>query len=118
MAMQTNLEALIQAAKHLSDRERKQLAEALHPRSDSAPPRHITEIGGLGKDCGKELIRKIISMRIGTRGTTNAASRRKARGLDRGPLIYYIEQHPDYLSSVDELFGALDSRAAQAKHSR
>jgi len=48
--MQTNLEALIEAAKHLSDKERKQLVEALHPSSDSAQPRHITEMRGLGRD--------------------------------------------------------------------
>jgi hypothetical protein len=50
MAMQTNLEALIEAAKHLSDEERKKLVEALHPCSDSPQPRHITEMRGLGKD--------------------------------------------------------------------
>lgn len=32
--------------------------------------------------------------------------------FDTGPLIYYIEEHPDYLSSADELFSALDSGAA------
>lgn len=50
MAMQTNLEALIEAAKHLSDEERNKLIEALHPRSDSPRPRNITELRGLGKD--------------------------------------------------------------------
>jgi hypothetical protein len=35
MALQTNLEALIEAAKHLSDEERKKLIEALHPSSDT-----------------------------------------------------------------------------------
>ncbi len=50
MAMQTNLEALIEAAKHLSDEERKKLVEALHLCSDSPQPRHITEMRGLGKD--------------------------------------------------------------------
>ena len=50
MAMQTNLEALIEAAKHLSDEERKKLVEALHPCSESPQPRHITEMRGLGKD--------------------------------------------------------------------
>jgi hypothetical protein len=49
MAMQTNLEALIEAAKHLSDEERKKLVEALHPVS-VPQPRHITEMRGLGKD--------------------------------------------------------------------
>jgi hypothetical protein len=32
--------------------------------------------------------------------------------FDTGPLIYYIEEHPDYLAVADELFGALD----RAKH--
>ena len=50
MAMQTNLEALIEAAKHLSDEEREKLVEALHARSASPHPRHITEMRGLGKD--------------------------------------------------------------------
>jgi tripartite-type tricarboxylate transporter receptor subunit TctC len=50
MAMQTNLEALIEVAKHLSDEERKKLVEALHPRSESPQPRHIAEMRGLGKD--------------------------------------------------------------------
>ena len=55
MAMQTNLEALIEAAKHLSDEERKKLAEALHPCSDSPQPRHITEMRGLGKELWQEI---------------------------------------------------------------
>jgi hypothetical protein len=50
MPMQTNLEALIEAAKHLSSEERKQLVEALNPRSESPRPRRITEMRGLGKD--------------------------------------------------------------------
>jgi hypothetical protein len=50
MAMQTNLEALIEAAKHLSAEEREKLVEALHPRSVSPQSRHITEMRGLGKD--------------------------------------------------------------------
>jgi hypothetical protein len=50
MATQTNLEALIEAAKRLSTEERKQLVEALHPRSESPQPRRITELRGLGKD--------------------------------------------------------------------
>jgi hypothetical protein len=32
--------------------------------------------------------------------------------LTPGPLIYYIEDHPDYLSRADELFSRLDSGAA------
>ena len=50
MAMQTNLEALIEAAKHLSDEERKKLVEALRSPSESPQLRHITEMRGLGKD--------------------------------------------------------------------
>jgi hypothetical protein len=33
----------------------------------------------------------------------------KLVAFDTGPLIYYIEEHPDYLSRADELFSALDS---------
>ncbi len=36
----------------------------------------------------------------------------KLVAFDTGPLIYYIEEHPDYLSPADELFGALDSGSA------
>jgi hypothetical protein len=36
----------------------------------------------------------------------------KLIAFDTGPLIYYIEEHPDYLSRADELFSALDSGAA------
>jgi hypothetical protein len=50
MAMQNNLEALIEAAKRLSEEERKKLVEALHPGSESPQSRHITEMRGLGKD--------------------------------------------------------------------
>ena len=50
MAMQTNLEALIEAAKHLSDEERRKLVEALHPSLDAPQRRHITEMRLLGKD--------------------------------------------------------------------
>ena len=37
----------------------------------------------------------------------------KLVAFDTGPLIYYIEEHPDYLSPADELFRAFDSGAAQ-----
>lgn len=37
----------------------------------------------------------------------------KLVAFDTGPLIYYIEEHPDYLSPADELFGAFDSGAAR-----
>jgi hypothetical protein len=51
MAMQTNLEALIEAAKHLTKEEREKLVAALHPRREiAATPHHITEMRGLGKD--------------------------------------------------------------------
>ena len=50
MAMQTNLEALIEAAKHLSAEEQKKLVEALHPRSQAPQARRITEMRGLGKE--------------------------------------------------------------------
>ncbi len=50
MAMQTNLEALIEAAKHLSGEERRKLAETLLADPHSNGPRHITELRGLGKD--------------------------------------------------------------------
>ncbi|MGI8839158.1 MAG: hypothetical protein ACR2H4_21340 [Pyrinomonadaceae bacterium] len=51
MAMQTNLEALIEAAKHLTREEREKLVEALNPRLEASEPRrHITEMRGLGKD--------------------------------------------------------------------
>lgn len=55
MAMQTNLEALIEAARHLSNEEQKKLVEALHPRSETPQPRHITEMRGLGKDLWQEI---------------------------------------------------------------
>jgi predicted nucleic acid-binding protein len=36
----------------------------------------------------------------------------KLVAFDTGPLIYYIEGHPNYLSRADELFSTLDSGAA------
>jgi predicted nucleic acid-binding protein len=61
-----------------------------------------------------ELTPKVTSMRSATRGTTDATHRgAKSWPLTRPPLIYYILEHPDYLSSADELFGAIDSAAAQ-----
>jgi hypothetical protein len=50
MAMQTNLDALIEAAKLLTNEERKKLVEALDSRSEAPQHRHITELRGLGKD--------------------------------------------------------------------
>lgn len=55
MAMQTTLEALIEAAKHLSDDDRRKLVEALNPSSASPQPRDITEMRGLGKDLWQEV---------------------------------------------------------------
>ena len=37
----------------------------------------------------------------------------KLVAFDTGPLIYYIEEHQDYLSPADELFGSFDVGAAQ-----
>jgi len=37
----------------------------------------------------------------------------KLVAFDTGPLIYYIEEHLDYLSPADDLFGSFDSGAAQ-----
>ena len=34
-------------------------------------------------------------------------------GLDTGPLIYYIEEHPEYLALADELFDTLDRESTQ-----
>lgn len=36
----------------------------------------------------------------------------KLVAFDTGPLIYYIEEHPDYLSPADEIFSAIDSGTA------
>lgn len=33
--------------------------------------------------------------------------------FDTAPLIYYIEEHPDYLAVVDELFESLDQSASK-----
>ena len=33
----------------------------------------------------------------------------KALAFDTSPLIYYIEQHPQYLQVTDDLFNAIDS---------
>lgn len=38
----------------------------------------------------------------------------KLIAFDTAPLIYYIEEHPDYLPLADELFTAFDNGAAQA----
>lgn len=36
----------------------------------------------------------------------------KLVAFDTGPLIYYIEEHPEYLSPADDLFTALDNGVA------
>jgi hypothetical protein len=50
MSMQTNLEALIEAAKRLTADDRERFVHALRQQSDSVRQRRITEMRGLGKD--------------------------------------------------------------------
>ena len=50
MSMQTNLEALIEAAQHLTREEQQKLLDALRSSRPSEPPHRITEMRGLGKD--------------------------------------------------------------------
>lgn len=38
----------------------------------------------------------------------------KLVAFDTAPLIYYIEEHPDYLPLADELFTAFDAGVSQA----
>ncbi len=49
MSMQTDLEALIEAAQHLTREEQQKLLDALSARP-LEPPHRITEMRGLGKD--------------------------------------------------------------------
>ena len=49
MSMQTNIEALIEAAKHLEPEDRERLIQALQPQPESSAHR-ITEMRGLGKE--------------------------------------------------------------------
>ena len=37
----------------------------------------------------------------------------KLVAFDTAPLIYYIEEHPDYLTLADELFEAFDTGATR-----
>lgn len=37
----------------------------------------------------------------------------KAVTFDTAPLIYYLEEHPDYSGLTDELFEAIDRREAR-----
>ena len=48
--MATNIESLIEAAKHLSPEEQEQLLLALRQAQSVSERRRITEIRGLGKD--------------------------------------------------------------------
>jgi predicted nucleic acid-binding protein len=41
----------------------------------------------------------------------------KLVAFDTGPLIYYIEEHSDYLSPADQLFEAFDSGSAKGMSS-
>ena len=51
MSKQTNIEALIEAAKHLTPEDRERLIQALRPEPESSAQQHrITEMRGLGKD--------------------------------------------------------------------
>ena len=50
MSMQTNLEALIEAAQHLTREEQQKLLDALRSSPPLKPPHRITELRGLGKD--------------------------------------------------------------------
>ena len=50
MSMQTNVEALIEAAKRLTRDDRERLVEALRQQSDLMRKHRITEMRGLGKD--------------------------------------------------------------------
>jgi len=42
-------------------------------------------------------------------GKLTTAISGKLVAFDTAPLIYYIEEHPDYLPIVDELFNAFDA---------
>jgi hypothetical protein len=55
MSMQTNVEALIEAAKRLTADDRERLVQALRQQSDLAQPRRITEMRGLGKDLWRSI---------------------------------------------------------------
>jgi len=50
MSMQSNLEALIEAARHLTPEEQQRLVKALLPLPSTPPQHRITEMRGLGKD--------------------------------------------------------------------
>ena len=50
MSMQPNLEALIEAARHLTPEDRDRLVKALLPPPRASQQHRITEMRGLGKD--------------------------------------------------------------------
>ena len=50
MSMQTSIEALIEAAKHLTPEDREKLVRALQQQSESVHGHRITEMRGLGRD--------------------------------------------------------------------
>jgi hypothetical protein len=50
MSTQSNLEALIEAAGHLTPEDRERLVKALLPSPRASRPHRITEMRGLGKD--------------------------------------------------------------------
>ena len=51
MSMQTNIEALIEAAKHLTPEDQERLVQALRQQPGSSTrQRRITEMRGLGKE--------------------------------------------------------------------
>ena len=51
MSMQTNIDALIEAAKHLTPEDQERLVQALRQQPESAArQRRITEMRGLGKE--------------------------------------------------------------------
>ena len=51
MSMQTNIEALIEAAKHLTPEDQERLVQALRQQPESSTrQRRITEMRGLGKE--------------------------------------------------------------------
>lgn len=55
MSMQTNLEALIEAAQHLTRDEQQKLLDALRSSRPLEPPHRITEMRGLGKDLWRSI---------------------------------------------------------------
>lgn len=55
MSMQSNLEALIEAARHLTPEDQERLVKALLPPSGSSQQHRITEMRGLGKELWQEV---------------------------------------------------------------